>query len=113
LPKAAHVAQTFGRVGPCACRPARPFEVAAGSGARELGAWAPAAAVSEAEIAALFDRWNATPQNGGPPDMALLSAEDRVLSPTVSNTPRTNRVEIAEYFEHFLQLQPRDTINCF
>jgi len=35
------------------------------------------------------------------------------LSPTVSNTPRTNRVEIAEYFEHFLQLQPRDTINCF
>jgi hypothetical protein len=74
---------------------------------------APAAAVSEAEIAALFDRWNATPQNGGPPDMALLSAEDRVLSPTASNTPRTNRVEIAEYFEHFLQLQPRDTINCF
>lgn len=71
----------------------------------------PAPSVGEAEIAALFDRWNATLQNGGPHDMALLYAEDGVLLPTVSNTPRTNRVEIAEYFEHFLQLQPRGTIN--
>lgn len=66
---------------------------------------------SEAEIAALFDRWNATLQNGGPHDMALLYAEDGVLLPTVSNVPRTNRVEIAEYFEHFLALEPRGTIN--
>ena len=66
---------------------------------------------SEAEIAALFDRWNATLQNGGPHDMALLYAEDGVLLPTVSNAPRTNRAEIAEYFEHFLALSPRGVIN--
>jgi uncharacterized protein (TIGR02246 family) len=66
---------------------------------------------TDQEIAALFDRWNATLQNGGPHDMALLYAEDGVLLPTVSNVPRTNRVEIGEYFEHFLQLSPRGMIN--
>jgi uncharacterized protein (TIGR02246 family) len=66
---------------------------------------------TEGEIAALFDRWNATLQNGGPHDMALLYAENGVLLPTVSNTPRTNRVEIGDYFEHFLALSPRGVIN--
>ncbi len=66
---------------------------------------------TEGEIAALFDRWNATLQNGGPHDMALLYAENGVLLPTVSNVPRSNRVEIGEYFEHFLALSPRGTIN--
>lgn len=70
-----------------------------------------AAVPSEGEIAALFDRWNATIQNGGPHDVALLYAEDGVLLPTVSNEARSNRAEIADYFEHFLQLQPRGVIN--
>jgi uncharacterized protein (TIGR02246 family) len=66
---------------------------------------------SKTEIAALFDKWNETLQTGGPYDMAMLYAEDGVLLPTVSNQPRNNRPEIADYFEHFLQKKPRGTIN--
>lgn len=66
---------------------------------------------SQAEIAALFDLWNQTLQTGGPHDMAMLYAEDGVLLPTVSNQPRNNRPEIADYFVHFLELHPRGTIN--
>lgn len=65
----------------------------------------------QAEIAALFDKWNETLQTGGPYDMAMLYAEDGVLLPTVSNQPRNNRPEIADYFEHFQQKKPRGTIN--
>ena len=83
------------------CSQLSPSAAHAGEGA---GHATPAHATlpTEGEIAALFDRWNATLQNGGPHDMALLYAEDGVLLPTVSNVPRTNRVEIGEYFEHFL-----------
>lgn len=63
------------------------------------------------EIAALFDDWNDVLRTGGPHDMALLYAEDGVLLPTVSNEVRSNRVEIADYFEHFLALHPRGVIN--
>lgn len=63
------------------------------------------------EIAALFDEWNETLRTGGPHDMALLYAENGVLLPTVSNTVRSNRVEIADYFEHFLAAHPRATVN--
>jgi uncharacterized protein (TIGR02246 family) len=63
------------------------------------------------EIAALFDTWNETLRTGGPHDMALLYADDGVLLPTVSNQVRSNRVEIADYFEHFLALHPRGVIN--
>jgi uncharacterized protein (TIGR02246 family) len=66
---------------------------------------------SKAEIAALFDQWNETLQTGGPHDVALLYAEDGVLLATVSNQVRSNRDEIADYFEHFLELQPRGVIN--
>jgi uncharacterized protein (TIGR02246 family) len=82
------------------------------------GAEAPQAVVvsmnampTKREIAALFDTWNDTLRTGGPHDMALLYAEDGVLLPTVSNEVRSNRVEIADYFEHFLALHPRGTIN--
>jgi len=82
------------------------------------GAEAPEAVVvsvntmpTKREIAALFDNWNDTLRTGGPHDMALLYAEDGVLLPTVSNQVRSNRVEIADYFEHFLALHPRGTIN--
>lgn len=66
---------------------------------------------SKREIAALFDTWNETLRTGGPNDMALLYAEDGILLPTVSNVVRSNRVEIADYFEHFLALHPRGVIN--
>jgi uncharacterized protein (TIGR02246 family) len=66
---------------------------------------------SKREIATLFDEWNETLRTGGPHDMALLYADNGVLLPTVSNEVRSNRVEIADYFEHFLALHPRGTIN--
>lgn len=66
---------------------------------------------AKAEIAGLFDAWNEALQTGGPHDVALLYAEDGVLLPTVSNQVRSNREEIADYFEHFLELQPRGVIN--
>jgi len=82
------------------------------------GEAAPGAAVARVdvrptkqEIAALFDEWNDTLRTGGPNDMAILYADDGVLLPTVSNDVRSNRAEIADYFEHFLQLHPRGTIN--
>lgn len=66
---------------------------------------------SKREVASLFEEWNETLRTGGPHDMALLYADNGVLLPTVSNEVRSNRVEIADYFEHFLALHPRGTIN--
>lgn len=65
----------------------------------------------ESEVAALFDLWNETLQNGTPHDVAMLYADDGVLLPTVSNEARSNRPEITEYFVHFQEKQPRGTIN--
>lgn len=66
---------------------------------------------SEHEIAILFDLWNAALQTGSPELVASLYAQDAVLLPTVSNRVRTSRAQIADYFHHFLALQPRGTIN--
>lgn len=65
---------------------------------------------TEREIAALFDLWNAALQTGNPELVASLYAVDGLLLPTVSNRVRTTRIEIADYFTHFLALQPRGTI---
>lgn len=66
---------------------------------------------SKKEIAALFADWNDTLRTGGPHDMALLYAEDGVLLPTVSNEVRSNRQEVADYFNEFQKLHPRGVIN--
>lgn len=71
----------------------------------------PAPLPSEQEIAILFDLWNAALQTGSPELVASLYATDAVLLPTVSNRVRTSRLQIADYFHHFLALQPRGTIN--
>lgn len=63
--------------------------------------------VTEREIAGLFDRWNAALLTGDPEEVADLYADDTVLLPTASPRIRTNHVEIADYFEHFLQKKPR------
>ncbi|MFF7134250.1 uncharacterized protein (TIGR02246 family) [Streptomyces sp. SAI-126] len=61
---------------------------------------------SKKQIAALFDRWNATLQTGDPDKVAALYAKDAVLLPTVSNKVRTDHAGIVDYFEHFLQNKP-------
>ncbi|MFE2722316.1 SgcJ/EcaC family oxidoreductase [Kitasatospora sp. NPDC059327] len=63
--------------------------------------------VAEPEIAGLFDQWNAALQTGDPAKVADRYAADAVLLPTASPKIRTNRAEIIDYFEHFLQKKPR------
>ncbi|MER2519997.1 MAG: SgcJ/EcaC family oxidoreductase [Bdellovibrionales bacterium] len=70
------------------------------------------AEVSKPEIAALFDRWNASLQTGNAEKVADNYAPDAVLLPTVSNTPRTTRDGIKDYFEHFLQKKPKGKIDA-
>ncbi|MFI2431181.1 SgcJ/EcaC family oxidoreductase [Streptomyces sp. NPDC018693] len=62
--------------------------------------------VTEQEIAALFDDWNAALETGDPQKVADLYASDAVLLPTVSNRVRTDRAGIVDYFEHFLENKP-------
>ncbi|MER5178868.1 SgcJ/EcaC family oxidoreductase [Streptomyces sp. NPDC002896] len=62
---------------------------------------------TKAEIAGLFDQWNAALQTGDPEKVADRYAPDAVLLPTASPKIRTNRAEIVDYFEHFLQKKPQ------
>ena len=70
------------------------------------------AAPEKAVIAAQFDIWNQALQTRNPQKVAALYCESGgVLIPTLSNKIRSNRAEIAEYFEHFLQLKPSGKID--
>lgn len=58
-------------------------------------------------IAGLFNHWNAALKTGSPEKVAALYCEPGgVLIPTVSNQVRSNRHEIDDYFQHFLELKP-------
>ncbi|WP_171109732.1 MULTISPECIES: SgcJ/EcaC family oxidoreductase [unclassified Streptomyces] len=61
---------------------------------------------TKAEIAGLFDDWNAALQTGDAEKVADLYAKDAVLLPTVSNKVRTDRAGIVDYFEHFQANKP-------
>ena len=50
-------------------------------------------AVSETEIAALFDRWNQSLQTGDPHKVVANYAERSILLPTLSNKPRLTPAE--------------------
>lgn len=65
---------------------------------------------TEADIAALFDRWNAALQTLDPKAVAALYAPDAVLLPTVSNQVRRTPAEIEDYFVQFLKKHPYGTI---
>ncbi|MGW0335882.1 SgcJ/EcaC family oxidoreductase [Streptomyces sp. NPDC003011] len=60
----------------------------------------------KAQIAGLFDTWNAALQTGDSQQVADLYAKDAVLLPTVSNQVRTDRAQIVDYFDHFLRNKP-------
>jgi uncharacterized protein (TIGR02246 family) len=66
---------------------------------------------SEAEIAALFDRWNRALQTGDVRQVVALYAEKSVLLPTLSNKPRLTSAEKEEYFRHFLEKRPSAKID--
>jgi len=69
------------------------------------------AAADEKQIAALFDRWNASLATHDPDKVTANYASDAVLLPTVSNKPRTSPAEIRDYFELFLPKGPQGKID--
>ena len=68
------------------------------------------ATVSEAEVAALFTRWNASLKTLDADKVTANYSSNAVLLPTVSNTPRTNHAEVRDYFVKFLQAEPQGVI---
>jgi uncharacterized protein (TIGR02246 family) len=69
------------------------------------------AQATPAEIAALFDRWNESLATHDPEKVVANYAPDAVLLPTVSNRPRTDPTAIKDYFIHFVDRNPRATID--
>lgn len=67
--------------------------------------------ISEKQVEGLFDRWNASLDTLDPAKVTANYADDAVLLPTVSNTPRTDRAMIQDYFVHFLEKHPHGEIN--
>jgi len=61
---------------------------------------------SEAEIASLFDRWNASLQSGQPHKVVDNYTSNSVLLPTVSNKVRLTPEEKEDYFHHFMEKKP-------
>ncbi|MFP5393701.1 MAG: SgcJ/EcaC family oxidoreductase [Gammaproteobacteria bacterium] len=74
-------------------------------------ATAPCHPASEKDIAALFDRWNASLQTGSPTKVVANYASKSVLLPTLSNKPRLTADEKADYFVHFLEGKPSGKID--
>jgi uncharacterized protein (TIGR02246 family) len=62
------------------------------------------------EVTGLFDTWNQALASGDPELVADRYAPDAVLLPTVSNELRSDRAEIVDYFEHFLENKPQGQI---
>jgi uncharacterized protein (TIGR02246 family) len=69
------------------------------------------AQVTDQQIAALFDRWNASLRTGDPDKVTANYATDGVLLPTVSNDPRTSPAAIRDYFVKFLKSKPQGTVD--
>jgi uncharacterized protein (TIGR02246 family) len=83
----------------------------AGPSASPAGTGAGCKEASEQEVAALFDRWNASLQTGDPRQVVANYAQRSILLPTVSNKPRLTPAEKEDYFQHFLQNRPSGKID--
>ena len=67
--------------------------------------------MSDNNITALFEEWNAALQTGDPKQVAALYETNASLLPTVSNKVRHNHAEIEDYFVHFLAKKPAGKID--
>ncbi|MBY3064377.1 SgcJ/EcaC family oxidoreductase [Rhizobium laguerreae] len=83
-------------------------QVQSAAAAAETATCAP---TSEAEIAKLFDRWNASLSTLSPQEVAKNYSEDSVLLATLSNKPRLTQAERIDYFEHFLANEPKGHVD--
>ncbi|WP_205421048.1 SgcJ/EcaC family oxidoreductase [Sphingomonas mesophila] len=69
------------------------------------------AAVPANAADALFERFNSAWATKNPDTVTDLFAKDAVLLATVSNTPRTTRAAIRDYFVGFLKNSPVGTVD--
>lgn len=67
--------------------------------------------INEDQVAQLFERWNASLATLKPDEVVKNYAEDAVLLPTLSNTPRLTQDERKEYFVEFLAKKPQGEID--
>lgn len=67
--------------------------------------------MTDGNVIALFDGWNAALQTGDPENVAVLYASDAILVPTMSNRVRHNHEEIKDYFLGFLKRDPSGIID--
>lgn len=67
--------------------------------------------VNEAQIEALFDKWNESLKTGDAKTVSENYLSDAVLLPTVSNKARLTDAERIDYFEHFLAKKPTGKID--
>ena len=68
------------------------------------------APINEAQVKALFDRWNASLATGDPDKVVANYEPDGVLLPTLSDVMRTTQAARREYFVEFLQKGPQGTV---
>ena len=59
----------------------------------------------------LFDKWNAALASDDPEKVADCYAPNGVLLPTVSNSVRSTRDGLVDYFTNFLKIKPQGVIN--
>lgn len=68
------------------------------------------AAIDNAQVEALFERWNAALRSGEPQAVSALYSDDALLLPTLSATPRETPTGITDYFTTFLSQAPEGRI---
>ncbi|MGC1854732.1 MAG: DUF4440 domain-containing protein [Candidatus Aquirickettsiella sp.] len=61
---------------------------------------------NEQEIAALFDRWNASLKSRNPVRVNANYTDNAILLATIANKPRVNSAERIAYFKDFLSNHP-------
>lgn len=62
-------------------------------------------------VLGFFDKWNAALASGDPENVVNLYADNGVLVPTVSNSVRSTRDGLLDYFTNFLELEPQGAID--
>ena len=67
--------------------------------------------MTEVEITALFDEWNNALQTRDPEQVTNLYVGNPILLPTVFNWVRHTHEEVKDYFAHFLEKNPVETID--
>ncbi len=65
----------------------------------------------EAQVSALFQRWNDDLASGDPEQVVENYADESILLPTLSNVPRRTAEEKQDYFVHFLEKKPSGTVD--